>query len=404
MDGVIFGLDIGTTKVCALVGELRGGELRIIGLGNVPSGGMSKGNIVDVRDASVAIAKAVEQAEQTSGYDLRRAYVSMAGEHIDSLNSRGSIAIRRKGGGIVPEDIERALATAQTLVPVRQDRRIVHLVPRHFRIDSTQVVSPIGMHGELLEVDAHVVTGRKLALRNLGQCTETVGLEVEEFVLNSLASGEAVLDPNERAMDVIVADIGGGTTDVALYTQGSVFHTKVLPIGGYHVTNDIAIGLRAPFEIAERVKIQYGDCRPSQIDPASEFRVMPFGGETIRVGRQDLAAVIEARMEEIFSMILDEVRNSGYGGLLPAGIVLTGGASQMRGITEVAERVLGVPARVASPRNLVGLVETLRSPAYATSVGLLRWATSDHILYRPRDSQGQWGRKIGYFLKAFLPG
>lgn len=404
MDGVVFGLDIGTTKVCALVGEVRAGQLRIVGLGNVPSGGLSKGTIVDVRDASVAVAKAVEQAEQTSGYDLSRAYVSMAGEHIDSLNSRGSIAVRHKGHGIVPEDIERALATAQTLVSLRQDRRIVHLVPRHYRIDDTLVNSPIGMHGNLLEVDAHVVTGRKMALQNLGKCTDTVGLEVEEFVLNSLASGEAVLDPNEREMDVVVADIGGGTTDIALYSQGSVYHTKVLPIGGYHITNDIAVGLRAPFEMAERVKLQYGDCRPAQIDPASEFRVMPFGGETIRVGRQDLAAVIEARVEEIFLMILEEIRNCGYAGLLPAGIVLTGGAAQLRGITDVAERVLGVPARVAYPRNLVGLVETLRSPAFATSVGLLRWATSNNILYRPRDSRGQWGRKLGQFVRAFLPG
>lgn len=405
MDGILFGLDIGTTKICALVGEVRAGQLRIIGLGIVPSRGLSKGMIVDVGEASVAIAKAVELAEQTSGYDLSQAFVSMAGEHISSVNSRGSLSIHRNGAGVTPEDIERALDVAQSMVSVGHGREIVHLVPRQYRVDDNVVRSPIGMHGYRLEVDAHVVSGTTMALRNLGKTTDTVGIQVEEFVLNSLASGEAVLEPNEREMDVVVADIGGGTTDIALYTQGSVYHTKVLPVGGWHVTNDIAIGLRVPFEVAERVKMQHGDCRPEQIDPASEFSVKPFGGETIRVGLQDLSAVIEARVDEIFQMVLQEIRQSGYGGLLPAGIVLTGGSAQLRGITNVAEHVLGVPARVAVPRNLVGLVDSLRSPAYATSVGLLRWAISDSNLYRPRPRhQAQWGRRIGEFFRAFLPG
>jgi cell division protein FtsA len=204
-------------------------------------------------------------------------------------------------------------------------------------------------------------------------------------------------------MDVIVADIGGGTTDIALYRQGSVFHTRVLPVGGNHVTNDIAIGLRVPFPVAEKVKVQYGDCRPAEIDSESMFTVAPFSGERIMVGRQDLAAVIEARVEEIFQMILREIEASGYDGLLPAGIVLTGGSAQLRGITQVAQRVLNVPARVAGPRELVGMVDSLRSPSFATSVGLLRWALSESNLYRPRQRQGQWGRRIGTFLRALLP-
>jgi cell division protein FtsA len=204
-------------------------------------------------------------------------------------------------------------------------------------------------------------------------------------------------------MDVIVADIGGGTTDVALYRQGSVYHSQVLPIGGYHVTNDIAIGLRVPFEVAEKVKIHYGDCRPKEIDPESTFTVSPFSGERILVGRQDLAGVIEARVEELFQLILEEVQVSGYDGLLPAGIVLTGGGAQLRGIGDVAQRVLNVPARVGAPRELVGLVDALRSPAYATSVGLLRWALSDSNMYRPRPRQGMWGRRLGSFFRALLP-
>src|SRR5690606_22560206 len=236
---------------------------------------------------------------------------------------------------VTTEDIERALDAAQA-VPIPNNREIVHLVPRYFQVDDTVVQQPIGMHGYRLEVEAHIVTGASTALMNLGKCADNVGINTEEFVLNALASGEAVLEPNERDMDVIVADIGGGTTDIALFRRGSVFHTKVLPVGGYHVTNDIAIGLRVPFEVAERVKLQYGDCRPGEIDPDSVFTVSPFSGERILVGRQDLATVIEARVEEIFQLILQEVEGSGYDGLLPAGIVLTGGGAQLRGICDVA--------------------------------------------------------------------
>lgn len=402
MEGILFGLDIGTTKICALVGEVRGDQLRIIGFGVEPSRGMHKGMIVDVGEASVAVAQAVEKAEETSGYDLSRAFVSLAGEHIQSSNSSGAVAIGRNGSGVLAEDIERALDAAQA-VPVPSNREIVHLVPCHFKVDDTIVRRPLGMHGYRLEVDAHIVTGASMAMMNIGKCADNVGITVEEFVLNSLASGESVLEPNEREMDVIVADIGGGTTDVALYRQGSVFHSKVLPVGGYHITNDIAIGLRVPFEVAERVKIQYGDCRPEEIDPDSIFTVSPFSGERIMVGRQDLASVVEARVEEIFQLVLKEVEASGYDGLLPAGIVLTGGASQLRGITAVGQRILGVPARVGMPRELVGLVDSLRSPAFATSVGLLRWALSDSNMYRPRPRGSEWGRKLGSFFRALLP-
>jgi len=402
MEGILFGLDIGTTKVCAVVGEVRGGQLRIIGFGLEPSRGMRKGMIVDVAEASIAVAGAVEQAEQTSGYDLRSALVSMAGEHIQSTNSSGAVAIGRNGSGVTAEDIERALDAAQA-VPIPHNRRILHLVPRHFMIDENRVLRPVGMHGYRLEVGAHIVTGASMALMNIGKCTDMVGIEAEEYVLNALASGEAVLEPNEQEMDVIVVDIGGGTTDVALYRQGAVFHTKVLPVGGNHVTNDIAIGLRVPFEVAENVKLRYGDCRPEEIDPDSVFTVSPFGGERIMVGRQDLATVIEARIEEIFQLILKEVQASGYDGLLPAGVVLTGGSSQLRGITKVAQRVLKVPARVGVPRGLVGLVDSLRSPAFATSVGLLRWALSDGNMYQPRPRGSEWRPRLSRFFRALLP-
>ncbi len=404
MDGIIFGLDIGTTKVCALVGEIREGQMQIIGLGQEKAEGMRKGMIIDVAQATVPIALAVEKAEKTSGYDLSQAFVSMAGEHISSTNNRGAVAFGRNGTGVTHEDIERALDAAQA-ISIPHNREIIHLVPRTYTLDDQEEVrSPIGLHGYRLEVEAHIVTAATPALKNLSKTMDNVGIKVEEFVLNALASGEAILDPTEMEMGVIVADIGGGTADIALYKQGVVWHTRVIPVGGFHITNDIAIGLRVPFDIAEDVKLQYGDCRPEQIDPGIVFTVKPFGGEKIQVGRQDLAHVIEARAEEIFQLILKEIKRSGYEGLLPAGIVLTGGSSQLRGITHVAQRVLGVPARVAKPKNLVGLVDSLNTPAFSTSVGLLRWATSGHNLYRPKLRKGQIGRKLGGIFRALLPG
>ncbi len=408
MEDIVFGIDIGTTKICALVGAVRNRELQIIGLGVQPSSGMRKGMIVDVPSATVALARAVQEAEETSGYRLSQAVVSIAGEHIGSTNNSGMVAIGsgRTGpeAGVTPADIDRALETAQA-IPIPHNRQIIHLIPRHYTIDDhAGVRQPLGMHGYRLEVEAHIVTAATSALQNLQHCVGGVGINAAETVLNALASAEAVLEPAEREMGVLIADIGGGTTDLALYKQGTVWHTHVIPIGGYHITNDIAIGLRAPYETAEKVKLQYGDCRPADIDPDLVFTVEPFGGEKIQVGRQDLAQVIEARIEEIFNLILKDIQQSGYDEMLPAGIVLTGGTAQLRGITKVAERVLNVPARVAAPKNLIGLVDTLHSPAYATSVGLLRWASTDHHRYQARTHvPSEWGRRVGNLIRTLLP-
>jgi cell division protein FtsA len=379
--------------------------LQIIGMGVQPARGMRKGMVIDVAEASVSLAKVVEEAEQTSGYDLSQALISMAGEHISSLNNRGVVGIGRDGNGVNADDIGRALDMAQG-IPIPHNRQIVHLIPRSYMVDDQDNVrSPLGMHGFRLEVEAHIVTGATPALLNLSRCADNVGIGSEAFILNALASAEAVLEPTEREMGVIIADIGGGTTDIALYTGGNVWHTAVIPVGGYHITNDVAIGLRAPYDVAEMVKVRYGDCRPDQIDPAILFTVEPFGGEKIQVSRQDLAHVIEARIEEIFQLVLQEIERSGYEGLLPAGIVITGGTAQLRGIADIAERVLNVPARVAAPKNLVGLVDTLRSPAFATSVGLLRWGMNGHHIYQPRPQvSAEWGMRVGKFLKALLPG
>ncbi len=413
MDGIIFGLDIGTTKVCALVGEMREGGLQIIGLGIEESSGMRKGMVVDVTEASDAIARAVEKAEQTSGYHLERAIVSMAGEHLESMNSMGAVAIPQNGNGVTREHIAMALETAKSMA-VPSERDVVHLVPRSYKIDGQDgILSPIGMVGSRLEVEAHIVTASASALGNIDRCTRGVGLETEEFVLNCLASAEAVLDPAEREMGVIVADIGGGTTDIAIFTQGTVWHTDVIPVGGTHFTNDIAIFLRVPVEIAEEVKLRHGICRSEDIDPDNTFQVKPFSGEKIEVGLQDLSKVVEARAEELFDLILNSVRDSGYSGLTPAGIVLTGGGSQLRHLTDVAENILGIPARTGKPRNLVGLVDKLQSPAYATGAGLLHWAMSEYHNYRPevgarvryqKQIDERESSRLGKFLKNLLPG
>ena len=263
MAEILFGLDIGTTKICALVGEIRDQQLQIIGMGVAPAAGMHKGMVVDVGEASQAMASAIEQAEQTSGYDLSQAIVSMAGEHISCTNNTGMVAINNNDNGVTRQNIENALNIAQA-IPIPHNRQIVHLIPRTYTIDKQEGIrNPIGMHGFRMEVEAHISSQhRSPALRNLGQCVDNVGIKPAEFVLNAIASAEAVLEPTEREMGVIVADIGGGTTDIALYVNGRVWHTKVFPVGGYHISNDIAIGLRAPIEVAEQVKIQYGDCRP----------------------------------------------------------------------------------------------------------------------------------------------
>lgn len=403
MEGVVFGLDIGSTKICALVGEVVGADLKIIGMGLEPARGIRKGMVVNVNEAAFAIARAVEKAEHTSGYKLSRAIVGISGEHIASQNNQGAVAVGNKNDGVTADDVTRALDAAQA-IPVPHNRQIMHLLPRNFSIDSQEgVKSPIGMHGFRLEVDAHIVTAATPAIQNLTKCADEVGLQIEELVLNGLASGEAVLTEAEKEMGVIVADLGGGTTDLALYSEGAPWFTKTLPIGGYHIANDIAIGLRVPFEVGEEIKLKYGDCRPDQIPASTTFSVEPFGGEKIHVGHRDLAQVVEARVEEIFQMILQAIKDSNFSGLLPAGIVITGGSSQLRGMADIATKVLGVPARIALPRNLQGLVDNINTPGYATSIGLLRWAMSEHQIYRPSERRGELKRRLSGFFRSLLP-
>lgn len=400
----IVGVDVGTTKVCTLVGELSDtGGLNVVGVGIAPSRGMRKGIVVDVQQAADAIAESVQKAERTSGYKITRANVSLAGEHIESTNSVGVVAVGRDEG-ITAEDVDRALDSARA-VSIPHGREIIHIIPRGFTVDGQDGVrNPLGMHAFRLEVEAHIVTASLTALLNLNKCVQGVGVEVDELVLNSVSSGEAVLTETEKEMGVVLADIGGGTTDLAIYIEGMIWHTKVLPVGGNHVTNDVAIGLRLPFNVAEKVKIERGHSRSADVDTSSTFDLQSFDeGGAVRIARHDLTQVIEARMEEIFGLILQEAKRSGYDGLLSAGLVLCGGASQLPGLRALAQDVMDMPVRVAQPQNLQGLVDALHNPAFATSVGLLRWGMQEHASIKPRRGSGEWGRRIKSFIRALFP-
>ena len=376
MEEIVVGIDVGTTKVCTLVGRVEDAKtIRILGVGIEPSDGIRKGIIVDLAAASAAIKRSVEKAERTSGLEITTGFVSLAGAHVSSINSRGATGV--PGGIIDALDIAHALDQAQAIA-IPHDREIVHVIQRGITVDGQEgVKTPIGMHGYKLEVETHIITAAAATVDNLRQCVGAAGVDIQQFVLNPLASAEVVLTEQERQMGVAVCDIGGGTTDLAIYVDGDVWHTMVLAVGGNHVTQDIAHGLRLPMTQAEEVKKQQGHAIRSDIGSEEYFAIRPFGEDhDVRINRQDLAHIIEARIEETFGLILQEIKRSGYDGLLPAGMVLTGGTSALPGIKHIASEVLGMPVRTAQPDNLTGLVDKLDSPAYSTSVGLLRWATT----------------------------
>ena len=376
MDEIVVGIDVGTTKVCTLVGRVEDEKsIRILGVGIEPSDGIRKGIIVDLPAASQAIKRSVEKAESTSGLEITTGLVSLAGAHVSSVNSRGATGI--PGGIIDAVDIARALEQAQA-VAIPHDREIVHVIQRGMTVDGQEGVrTPVGMHGYKLELETHIISAAAATVDNLRQCVGAAGVEIQQFVLNPLASAEVVLTENERQMGVAVCDIGGGTTDLAIYVNGDVWHTMVLAVGGNHVTQDIAHGLRLPLSQAEEVKKQQGYAIRSEVGIDEYFSIRPFGEDhDVQINRQDLAHIIEARIEETFRLIMQEVKRSGYDGLLPAGVVLTGGTSALPGIKRIASNVMGMPVRTAQPENLTGLIDKLDSPAYSTSVGLLRWAAT----------------------------
>ncbi len=403
MEEIVVGIDVGTTKVCTLVGRVEDDKsIRILGVGIEPSDGIRKGIIVDLAAASQAITRSVERAESTSGLEITSALVSMAGAHVSSVNSRGAVAVN--GNAIEQYEIAHALDQARS-VAIPYDREIIHVIQRGFTVDGQDGIrNPKGMHGYRLEVEAHIITASAATGDNLRQCVGAAGVDVQQFVLNPLASGEVVLTEQERQMGVAVCDIGGGTTDLAIYVNGDVWHTMVLAVGGNHITQDIAHGLRLSLQQAEDVKKQHGYAVRTGVGSEEYFAIRPFGEDRpVQINRQELAHIIEARVAEIFSLTLQEIKRSGYDGLLPAGMVLTGGTSALPGIKRVASEVLGMPVRTAQPENLSGLVDRLNSPAYSTGVGLLRWALTMHdqdlSIERERRSKGEKRMDLNFVKK-----
>jgi cell division protein FtsA len=380
-------------------------QVRVIGVGLVPSRGVRRGVVTNVMDATTAISASVEKAERTSGYKIERAYVGLSGTHISSLNSRGVVGISRREHGITDEDVDRVLDAAHAIA-VPHNQEVVHVIPRGYIVDGQNGVhDPVGMHGFRLEVEAHIVTGSTTLIQNLVKCVERAGVEVDELVLAAIAAGDAILTDTEREMGVVLADIGAGTTDLSIFIDGTVWHTVTLGIGGEYITGDIAIGLRLPPEAAEEIKITHGHALASRVLPEERFTVSTFGGDSRQaVLRWKLAEIIEARMEEMLEMIQQEIKRSGYDGLLPAGIVLCGGTAQLPGIQELGRDVLSLPVRVGVPQEIHGLVDKISNPAHAVGAGLMGWGmTVDSRPQLPRSGLGL-GDRLFNWLRVFLPG
>jgi len=395
MGELVVGIDIGTTKVCTVVGEVRDDDTYIVGLGVEPTRGMKKGMVTDVNALSAGISSSVHKAERSSGYEIGRAFVSVSANHVQSMNSRGMTGL----AGNRPVDISdlaQAMEAARAIA-MPHGREILHVIPRRYNLDEQDGVrNPLGMHGFRLEVEAHVISASSVSLENLEKCVEAAGVYVDRFILNPLASGDVVLTNTERESGVMVVDIGGGTTDIAIFIEGTVWHTAVVAVGGHNVTNDIAHVLNLPYELAEAVKLEFGHADSRAVQPLEMVPVQPFGEEQIsQVKRSDLAEIINARISELFELVLLEVKRSGYDGLLPAGVVLTGGASLLPGVKAVANRVMQMPARVAQPEAITGMADPLRSPAYSTSVGLLRLGLIMDVEDQRRDRLKKHGGRSG---------
>jgi cell division protein FtsA len=410
----IVGIDVGTTKVCTIVGQVYdNGRINVLGVGLTPSKGLDKGVVVNIDDAVNAIATSVEKAERLSGYRINAAFVGIAGRHIQSLNSRGVVAVARSDHEITRHDVARAVEAAQA-VAIPTQREVIHVIPRAYVVDGNEGIrDPIGMSGFRLEVETHIITGEVMAIQNLIKSVQKTGVEIDDLVLQPLAAGEAVLSADDKDRGVVLVDIGGGTTDIAVFAQGGIWHTSVIPVGGNHFTNDIVIVQQTPHNTAEYLKLKYGAAIAGETEEESDDVIDVEGfapGERQQISRRMLNQVLQARAEELTELIYNEIRRSGYEGLLPAGIVLTGGTAQLPRLDELMRDMLGIPVRIGTPADLTGLADTLNSPAYATAIGLLRWgmrhgASGFHSGGAPPE-HGGWVSTYERFkrwLKEFLP-
>jgi len=396
-DHIVVGLDIGTTKICAIVAEVtEEGTVNVVGVGSSPSRGLRKGVVVNIESTVESIKKAVEEAELMAAVQINSVYTGIAGSHISGENSRGVVALKKQE--VTRVDVQRAVETARSVAVLPSDRRILHVLPREFMVDDQDGIrEPLGMSGSRLEVDVHIITGAVTSAQNIIKSVNRAGLDVVDMVLQPLASSEAVLTPEERELGVAMVDLGGGTTDLALFAEGSIRHTAVLPIGGQHLTTDLAIGLRTPQAEAERLKIRKGVALVELVKDDEMVDVPGVGDRPARtLCRKLLAEIIEPRVEEMFDLVRREIMRTGYEGILAAGVVITGGTSMLEGILEAAERVLDLPVRRGVPNGVGGLRDIVSNPMYATGVGLI-------LLARHHDGELELtglrgGRRVGRAL------
>jgi cell division protein FtsA len=387
-DSIVVGLDIGTTKICAIVGEMKQEGLEIIGIGTHPSKGLRKGVVVNIDSTVQSIRKAIEEAELMAGCEINMVYVGIAGGHIKGFNSHGVIAVKDRE--INKADIDRVIEAAQA-VTIPTDREVIHVIPQEYILDQQDCIQePLGMSGTRLEAKVHIVTAAVASAQNIVKSVNKAGLAVADIVLQQIASSEAVLGQDEKDLGVALVDVGGGTTDIAVYHNGTIKHTAVISLGGNQITGDIAVGIRTPSEEAEKIKKKFGCCMTSMIDKNETIEVPSVGGRKPRiVSRQILGEIIEPRVEELFQLVNHEITKSGYDSVITSGIVLTGGTAIMDGMLELAEQVFNLPVRRGLPTGIGGLVDVVKSPMYSTGVGLVLYGKkhSTMVMFERGDKQ-----------------
>jgi len=386
---IIAGLDIGSSKIATIIATLgQEGKVQVIGVSAVPSKGIKKGVVVDIDEAVEAIAQSLESAERMAGYAVSSAYCLVDGTHISSLNSRGVVAVAHQEGEISPSDVARVTEAAQA-ISIPSSREIIHVIPRGFIVDSQDGIrDPVGMSGIRLEVETNIISGATTVMRNLVKCVQQVGVDVEDLVFGGVAASQAVLTDTEKELGAVLVDIGGGTTDILVFEDGSPVYAAVLPIGGQNITNDLAIGLRASLEDAEKIKERM------------QLAAVSKEGNEIDVSKKTLNEIIKARLQEIFSLVALEVKKSGFVGKLPAGVIICGGAAETMGIVEAAKQVLKMPVRIGQPRGASGLIEEVSGPAYAASIGLLLYGS--RLQPERRMSLGNARGKLTGIISRFI--
>ncbi len=400
-ENIVVGLDIGTTKICAIVAEVTDENIDIVGIGTHPSRGLRKGVVINIDATVESIRKAVEEAELMAGVEIHSVYCGIAGSHIRGFNSHGIVAV--KNGEVAASDVKRVIDAARA-VAIPLDREIVHVLPQEFIVDEQDgIMEPLGMSGVRLEAKVHIVTAAVTSAQNIIRCCNRTGLEVNDIVLGQLASSEAVLIPDEKELGIALADVGGGTTDLVVFSQGAVRQTAVFGLGGNHLTNDIAVGLRTPLVESEKIKNKYGCALTSMVKKEEMIEVPSVGGRRARsLSRQILAEIIEPRMEEIFTLVHREILKTGYENLIPSGVVLTGGTACLEGLPELVEQIFNLPVRRGYPSGIGGLLDVVNNPMYATAVGLVLYGRRHRSEERFKSGDRNLFGKVGQRMKRWF--